>query len=234
MHLVLDNAPYHHAHEKGWKNPARAMKKLELAAWLVDRGVKEIKIHREGEPEPKTFGLASLFNTRSKYAPALEEMQAYVKQYLKEHPQLSRSRLQKVMDQHGYRLIFTPPYTPELQPIELLWADVKNFAARSTSSSSNAESLQQLIRLRFYGDPARNHGGVTPALCERLIGHCLKWMNEFIAADQDMVGSLEDLSLAGEPEADLWEDMWEGEVEEEEQKEEAEKEEAAEEDGEEG
>ena len=90
-------------------------------------------------------------------------MKAYIKQYLKERPHLTRSHLQKVFDQHGYRLIFTPPYTPQLQPIELLWADVKNFVARSTSSSFNAESLQQLVRLGFHGDPARNHEGVTPA-----------------------------------------------------------------------
>jgi hypothetical protein len=52
-------------------------------------------------------------------------MEAFAKQYLKEHPELSRSRLQKVFDQHGYRLIFTPPYTPpytpQLQPIELFF-----------------------------------------------------------------------------------------------------------------
>jgi transposase len=61
-----------------------------------------------------------MFNTMSKWAPALEEMQAFAKQYLKEHPEHGRSRLQKLMDEHGYRLIFTPPYTPQLQPIELL------------------------------------------------------------------------------------------------------------------
>jgi hypothetical protein len=102
-----------------------------------------------------------------------------------------------------------------------LWAYVKNFVALSTSSSSNAESLQQLMRLGFYGEPARNHGGVTAALCERLIGHCLKWMNEFIAADEEMDETVEDLSLAGEPEANLWEDM---EVAQEEGKAEAEEE----------
>ena len=188
------------------------MNKLELAAWMVDKGVEEIKLMRKGKE--KTFGKAALFNTRSKYAPSLEEMKAFAKQYLKEHPELSRSRLQKVMDEHGYRLIFTPPYTPQLQPIELLWAYVKNFVARSTSSSSTSESLQQLMRLGFYGDPARNHEGVTPALCERLIGHCLKWMNQFIAADEDLDGTVEELQLAVEEEADVWEDMLEAEEKE--------------------
>jgi hypothetical protein len=32
MALVLDNAPYHHAHEKGWRSPT-LMNKLELVAW---------------------------------------------------------------------------------------------------------------------------------------------------------------------------------------------------------
>jgi hypothetical protein len=54
-------------------------------------------------------------------------------------------------------------------------------------------------------------------------------MNEFIAADEDLDGTVEDLRQLGEGEADLFQDMWEAEVEEEEQKAEAEKEEAEEE-----
>ena len=111
MVLVLDNAPYHHSRPAGWKNPNK-MNKMEIAAWLVEEGLKELKVIRE--EVPRTFGLASLFAARSgKYAPSLDEMRKFMKEYLKQHPEKNRTRLQECFAKHGFELVFTPPYATD-------------------------------------------------------------------------------------------------------------------------
>jgi transposase len=36
-----------------------------------------------------------------------------------------KSKLQKLADKYGMLLIFLPPYSPDLNPIEKLWANMK-------------------------------------------------------------------------------------------------------------
>eukprot|EP00035_Acanthoeca_spectabilis_P001728 m.82306 g.82306 ORF g.82306 m.82306 type:complete len:243 (-) comp11086_c0_seq1:170-898(-) len=43
---------------------------------------------------------------------------------------LAATDLEKAADKLGFDLLFTPPYNPRFQPIELFWRDSKNFAAR--------------------------------------------------------------------------------------------------------
>ena len=211
MVLVLDNAPYHHCHAKDWKNPNQ-MTKLEIASWLVDQNFQQIEVIREGQK--RTFGLASLFAGRSgKYAPTVEEMKRVMKEHLAKHPELNRTRLQEIFHKHGYQLIFTPPYTPQVQPIELVWAHVKNYVARQTDAQTNVEQLQRLVRQGFYGDAATEHEGVESALCQRLLTCCHRWMNEFIKADEDLDGDLANLMVDGEPFADAYDDQDEEEQE---------------------
>lgn len=211
MVLVLDNAPYHHCHPADWKNPNQ-MTKLEIASWLVDQNFEQIEVFREGQK--RTFGLASLFaNRSSKYAPTVEEMKHVMKQHLAEHPELNRTRLQEIFNKHGYQLIFTPPYTPQVQPIELVWAHVKNYVARQTDAHTNVEQLQALVRQGFYGDAANAHEGIGSALCQRLLTCCHRWMNEFIKDDEDLDGDLANLVVDGEPVTDAYNDQDEEEQE---------------------
>jgi hypothetical protein len=212
MVLVLDNAPYHHARPAGWRNPNR-MNKMEIASWMVDQGLKDLKVMRDGAE--RTFGLASLFAPRSgQYAPTLLEMKEAMKKHLKDYPEKNRTRLQEVFVKHGYELIFTPPYTPQTQPIELVWAHVKNYVARQTDAHSNVASLQGLVRQGFYGDAA-GHQACDASLCSRLIGSCHKWMNKFIENDDDLNGTVDDLVIAKDGDVDLFDDVDEGEEEEE-------------------
>lgn len=41
--------------------------------------------------------------------------------------------LHKLVTEAGCQLIYLPPYSPDLNPIEKLWARVKNFARQSLS-----------------------------------------------------------------------------------------------------
>ena len=39
--------------------------------------------------------------------------------------------IDRIAEQHGHRILRTPPYHPELQPIELAWGVAKNYVARN-------------------------------------------------------------------------------------------------------
>ena len=38
----------------------------------------------------------------------------------------NKNRLEDIADEHGFRLLFLPPYSPDFNPIEKLWANIKN------------------------------------------------------------------------------------------------------------
>jgi len=38
----------------------------------------------------------------------------------------NKSRLEDIADEYGFRLMFLPPYSPDLNPIENIWANIKN------------------------------------------------------------------------------------------------------------
>lgn len=121
-----------------------------------------------------------------------------VKEVMAAKPELHRTRLQTLFHNTGYQLLFTPPYTPEVQPIELVWAHVKNYVARQTTKDTNEEQLRIIVRRGFYGDEETNHEGVGASLCLRLVHHCHKWINQFIEDDEDLDGDLMNLVACGE------------------------------------
>lgn len=49
-------------------------------------------------------------------------------------------------EENGHTLLYTPPYHPELQPIELIWGQVKNSVARDPASNI-AELKEKLVVL---------------------------------------------------------------------------------------
>jgi hypothetical protein len=198
--LILDNAAYHHPRGDDWVNPNK-MTKLELATWISDRA-DHITIIRDGVS--KYFGKTSLFQNKSNYAPTVEEMRSWVKQYLLHHPHLNRTLLQQRFDELGWQLIYTPPYQCESQPIEMLWAYVKNYVGRVMGDDHSIETVTQLARQGFYGDLENTHSPVDADLCQRLINHVHKWCNAFITADDELEGSMDNLVEGFVPADDMF------------------------------
>lgn len=198
--LVLDNAAYHHPRGADWVNPNK-MTKLELAAWISDR-VDSITVQRNGAS--KYFGKTSLFQPASKYAPTVDEMKTWMKAYLLQHPGFNRTLLQQAFDAEGWQLVYTPPYQCEAQPIEMLWAYVKNYVGRQMSSDHSVAGVTQLTRAGFYGDEVNNHAAVDADLCGRLIKHVHTWCNAFIALDIELHGTLDQLEEGFAPDDDVF------------------------------
>lgn len=129
--LLLDNASYHHVRGPNYINPNQ-MKKDELAYKLVEFGYKEIYVDRKQNNNiiKKRFGQPSFYQRGGKWAPTVDELKKELKHYLKLHPELNLTEMQKLFKQHKYQLIYTPPYTPAVQPIEMVWSNVKSYVAK--------------------------------------------------------------------------------------------------------
>jgi hypothetical protein len=140
--------------------------------------VQSIKVERDGR---RVKMKSSSWNHRkSNIAPSASELSDALKVELAKHPERQRTEVKKLFDERGWQLIYTPPYTPQVQPIEKVWAYVKNHIASLFTPNRTSSILITQTILAFYGDPPRLHSGVTAELCQSLIDHSYQWCNQFI------------------------------------------------------
>ena len=132
-----------------------------------------IKVAREGEE--MSFSLADTLKTSrgSRNSPYAKEIREEVNEYLKTRPELQHSRLQALFEELGYKLVFTPPYTPSVQPIELVWAYMKHCVSDSFRPGRTMLETLRDIHDGFYGceeeDGREAHegpGGHWGPMCE--------------------------------------------------------------------
>lgn len=103
--LVVDNASYHNVAVA--RDPTSATKKTDMISWLVQRNIP----HDPKLTKPELYEIIKRFKNRQL-------------QYV----------LDTEMEKYGYRVLRLPPYHPELNPIEKIWALVKKWvAARNTT-----------------------------------------------------------------------------------------------------
>lgn len=215
--LVLDNAGYHHA--VGADYIKLGGTKKELKDKLKSLGVESITVDRGGRSVKMKS--SSWIHRKSNIAPSVVELSAALKVELVKHPERQRTEVQRLFDERRWQLIYTPPYTPEVQPIEKVWAYIKHFIASLFTPHRTASILLSHTILAFYGDPPSIHPGVTAELCSSLIDHANEWCNQFIHHHIKERGNLQTLSqwLADNPQEeaieDEIEDMKQGAVEEE-------------------
>jgi len=142
--IIMDNASYHNVLSEH-SAPTAACKKDRISSWLRKQGV----------PVSDDCLKAELVELLEKLAPApvyaVDELAA----------------------EHGHEILRTPPYHPELQPIETCWAVVKNQIARN-SKFTMAHLLEQL-------DEAFE--SVTEETCTGLIRKVRKVEDEFWTED---------------------------------------------------
>ena len=119
--LILDNARYHSTPPEGVPNLVK-MKKPQLV---------ELAVRWEAATEADAKGLkrevlVALLKSRPQYDP--------------------RSFLEIEASKRGHRVLFTPPYHSDLQPIEFLWAVVKEKVARKHDANTTLKDTQQRLR----------------------------------------------------------------------------------------
>ena len=99
--IIMDNAPYHNIlAEEAF--PKRIHSVSRLHEWLSNNGI----------PWTKDMLKSELFELCLRFATKPEFM------------------IDKIARKNGHAILRTPPYHPELQPIETCWAIVKNHVAQ--------------------------------------------------------------------------------------------------------
>jgi hypothetical protein len=178
MFLVMDNAAYHKARDESWVSSSKSQNKHDLAHLLLDLGVSQLTTTGA---HPCTVPSHLFEAKRSEGGPSKDDLLTAVQKWLAEHPDHNRTVVEQLMSDAGHALVYTPPYCPEVQPIELLWAKVKRYvAARSTHGRSLTEAREQT---------EEGFEAVTRMFCNSIVKHCHDWIDQFLQTDaaEDLV-----------------------------------------------
>ena len=200
--LVLDNARYHHAHDENYVD-ALKMSKDQCLDKMLELNLKTFKVSKTG----KVFDVKTLESQRSRQGkiprakknggggPSGKEMQAALHQLLLEKfPEKLQTRVEKWAADHGWTLIFTAPYKPKHQPIELFWADGKNTVAYLYKPKRKLKDVRAQLRTAWYGGTLGVMQQPKEATnCAKLIAHAQKEMNLSIKDDGKLRGTITDL-----------------------------------------
>jgi hypothetical protein len=188
MYLVLDNASYHKPRDESWVSNSTSQSKHDLIHKLLDLGVMELTTIAGPGKRQRVIPAHKFEASIGEGGPSKDDLLAAVTQWLKEHPDHNRSVTEQLMSDAGYTLVFTPPFCPEVQPIELLWAEIKrHVAARSTHNRSLTETREQTEEA---------FEKITKMFCNNIIKHCHDWIDSWLKTDA--AGELQQCgSLAG-------------------------------------
>merc|ERR1711964_5276 len=105
-------------------------------------------------------------------------------------------------------LIFTPPNHPELQPIELLWAQTKSKVRNWFRWGRNQDDLMEQARIAWYGNDVRGPNqehcdgkdGISVVDIQNLIRHSFKEATKWCQALNLGVDDIKDLYKEGDEE----------------------------------
>ncbi|CAN0285249.1 unnamed protein product, partial [Ectocarpus fasciculatus] len=205
MILVMDNAAYHHGMPEGWAAPLQSSKKANLATLrelqenqldLVAEEVYGINVSRDGEIKGFALPLDGQEFAHYPAGPSKPELQRATFRLLEtKAPEKLMTRAERFFKDNdlGY-LLFTPPYCPALQPIELFWAYGKNYVAANNIQKGNLEDVHRLLLEGFYGMGEEK----TNETVRKMVSKSLTFVNEYIEQDEVLSGSYD--NLQGVPE----------------------------------
>ena len=105
------------------------------------------------------------------------------------------------MKDNGFDVLWTPPYTPDLQPIETFWAIGKNRVAENYFSDRSMKTCVEQLREGWYGNETLPHKSiertVSKADCLGIFNKTIRIANQrFVALCPDLSGTLGSLVYA--------------------------------------
>lgn len=129
------------------------MKKVELQQWLTDRGMQ--------------------WEEQWLRARLMQEVDRY---------RDKKPMVEIFAEEQGHKLLFLPVHHPELNPIELVWATVKNYCGTIFSNSTSFKEQRQHLEESFKRD-------ITPEYCAKVYEHVQKieeryWNTDLIIDDE--------------------------------------------------
>ena len=146
--IVMDNAPYHNVLvEEAFPKKSHSVKRLR--EWLANNEI----------PWTKDMLKSELFDVCSRFATKPEFL------------------IDRIAQKEGHSILRTPPYHPELQPIETCWAIVKNYVAQH-----NDCTMKKVLILLEEG-----FAKVTSKTCQKLIKKINCQEDDFWAEDTEKI-----------------------------------------------
>ena len=222
MVLIADNAPYHHKRAIGTLS---SLKKTELVTLMIQYDVEYIDVpltpkRMEALEDVDIDGVTDLgdgyriefdgevFQQRSTspFVPTLNELQLGFAAYLRDNnPQALECLVERCLKDEGYDVLWTPPYTPDLQPIETYWAIGKNRVAENYYNGRSMKTTVEQLREAWYGNETMANKAlcriVQPANCSGITQKAISIANKrFIPLCPDLrgeLGSLEATNTVG-------------------------------------
>jgi hypothetical protein len=128
--LVLDNASYHCCAADGSINPEAFTSKAKIIEMFEQYGI-EYRAGRANKANPEAGG------------DSLDDLKQKLKDWLRVNAAsqgliVGKMKIDLLCETNGhFPPLWTPPYHPELQPIEHLWRDVKQYVARKYVGGSS-------------------------------------------------------------------------------------------------
>jgi hypothetical protein len=181
MILICDNAPYHHKRQIGSLSSKSKQQLLQLGvkhnieyidlpltverlAALSEIGELLDDVQYLSEEycrvafNPEKFKQHSANN--KPFIPNIDELRMGILKYIQDNkPELLDCEIEGFLKQRGHRILWTPPYSPDLQPIELFWAAGKNHARLFARNGITMRETVQRVREGWYGSiDKRNEG----------------------------------------------------------------------------
>ena len=118
--IIMDNASYHSVREEGTKTPTSNSRKGDMISWLTKNNIN----FNNKAKKPELYGIVKLNK-----GPPIYKVDEFLKR-------------------KGHEVLRLPPYHCELNPIELIWGDLKGFVGREHSTIKR-EDVKALIKKGF-------------------------------------------------------------------------------------
>ena len=120
--IVMDNAPYHSVRDQTSVSPTSASRKGVMQEWL-----RENKIPFDSSLlKPQLYDIIQLHKPPPIY------------------------KIDQLIRTHGHEILRLPPYHCDLNPIELIWGDVKGIVGRE-NSSFKLKDVEKLVNEALDG-----------------------------------------------------------------------------------
>ena len=204
MVLVLDNAKYHHY------GSTKINKKKSYSKMQAARKIKELYPEWTEVPVPQgasagtvPFPLSEEVLSKrvfpgkeKKYkGHTLETLYAHLEAYAEEKPETQMPVLAQILRKENqdkgldHRIIWTTPYESWMQPMEKVWAQDKDYVARTPfDGRKDIPGLRRRAQQGFYGNetlspPLHTTHPHDPIDVSKLYRWTLKKFNEWIAQD---------------------------------------------------
>ena len=144
--VVLDNAPYHNRRTADTIAPTSSSKKADMISWLTKEGVA----HNPQSLKATLYGLVKAHKPKPRYV------------------------IDELAEEQGVLVVRSPIGHCELNPIELVWAQVKGYVAKNNKTFKLADVLR-LIEEGFTK--------VTPNAWAKCCDHVVKVEEEYWKSD---------------------------------------------------